>query len=476
MSEEVVMTINIESEEKKEKEGHNEEKDLNGDFENNKAEQDKKEMNDYKNNQLMEIDDEINNKVNKTTENNDEAEKDNGAINKPKEIDNVSNIENHEGNEIPLIILDNEKKEEKDLNGDFENNTAENDKKEMDDYKNKTLMQKDDENNDKVNKNAQNNNKEKDNETIDKLKEIDNVSNIENHEENEIPLITLDDEEKEGCNEEKDLNGDIENNTAEKDKKEIDDYKNKQLMEIDDGNNDKVNKNARHNNKKEKDNGTINKLKEIDNVSNIENHEKNEIPLITLDDEEKEEKEGYNEEKDLNGDFENNTAENDKKEIDDYKNKHLMEIDDENNDKVNKNILHNIKEEKDNGAINKLEEIDNVSKIENPDKNEIPLIILDDEEDNNTITLIVVKKEYDDRHEGTNFTDDNLEELELGNNMIKDDLLLKDDEQKCENDADKNSDEREIKLIECNHNLEEEISKKRKNDGEKGSRKRTKSH
>jgi len=31
-------------------------------------------------------------------------------------------------------------------------------------------------------------------------------------------------------------------------------------------------------------------------------------------------KEGYNKENELNGDFENNTAENDKKEMDDYKN------------------------------------------------------------------------------------------------------------------------------------------------------------
>ncbi|CAI6373134.1 unnamed protein product [Macrosiphum euphorbiae] len=553
MSEEVMMTTNIESEEKKDK-------DLNGDFENNLAEN-KKEMD------LMEIDDENNDKVNKNI-----AEKDNGAINKLKEIDNVSNAEN----EIPLIILDDEE--------DDNTITIKVVKKENENMMNKQLMKIDDENNDKVNKNTS----EKDNGAINKLKETDNVSNVKK----EIPLIKLQDKEKkekEGHNEEKDLNGDFENNLAENDKTEMDDCKNKQLMKIDDENNDKVNKNT-----SEKDNGAINKLKETDNVSNV----KKEIPLIKLQDEEKKEKEGHNEEKDLNGDLENNLAEN-KKEMD------LMEIDDENNDKVNKNIA-----EKDNGAINKLKEIDNVSNAEN----EIPLIILDDEEDDNTITIKVVKKENDggdndttfteakplekddqekekltlnnilekiiektahheqhkekdaentiekkaendisnmmnnsnenenivivennkrekdsgainkpkeidnvsnieendiplitlsdteddntitinvvrkkyddgdkdttvtdDGDKDTTVTDDKPEELELGENMIKDALLPKDNEQKSENDADKNSDEREIKLIECNDNSEEDISKKRKNDHEKGPQKRTKS-
>jgi len=387
MSEEVMMTINIESEEKKDK-------DLNGDFENNLAENDKTEMDDCENKQLMKIDDENNDKVSKNT-----SEKDNGAINKLKKIDNVSNVKK----EILSIKLQDEEKKEKDLNGDFENNLAEN-KKEMD------LMEIDDENKDKVNKNIA----EKDNGAINKLKEIDNVSNAEN----EIPLIKLDDEEDDNTltiNVVKKENDGGDNDTTFTEAKPLEkDDQEKEKLTLNNILEKIIEKNAHHEQHKEKDaENTIEKKAENDISNTMNNSNENENTVI---------------------------VENNKKE--------------------------------DSGAINKPKETDNVSNIE---ENDIPLIKLSDEEDDNTITINVVRKEYDDGDKDTTFTDDNPEELELGENMIKDALLPKDNEQKIENDADKNSDEREIKLIECNDNSEEEITKKRKNDNEKGPRKRTKS-
>ncbi|XP_029347853.1 MATH and LRR domain-containing protein PFE0570w-like [Acyrthosiphon pisum] len=282
MSEAVIKTINIDSEEKKEKDGYNEENNLNGDFEKYKVDNDEKEIDDYKNKQLMETDNEKNDKVNKNV-----MEEDNGAINKLKEIDNVSNIENHVENEIPLIKLDDEDDDTLIIKVIKKEYVSDNDETVIDDNHEKlelggnmikdALLPKDNEQIDE-NDNAV----ERDNGAINKLKEIGNVSNTENHEENEIPLIKLDNEEKkekEGYNEEKDLNEVFKNNTKDNDKKEMDNYKNKQLMEIDDEKNNKVNKNV-----VEKDNGAINKLKEIDNVSNTENHNENEIPLIKLDD------------------------------------------------------------------------------------------------------------------------------------------------------------------------------------------------
>eukprot|EP00102_Acyrthosiphon_pisum_P018891 XP_016656101.1 PREDICTED: MATH and LRR domain-containing protein PFE0570w-like [Acyrthosiphon pisum] len=444
MSEAVIKTINIDSEEKKEKDGYNEENNLNGDFEKYKVDNDEKEIDDYKNKQLMETDNEKNDKVNKNV-----MEEDNGAINKLKEIDNVSNIENHVENEIPLIKLDDEDDDTLIIKVIKKEYVSDNDETVIDDNHEKLEL------GGNMIKDAL---LPKDNEQIDE-NDADKNSNIENHQENEIPLIKLDNEEKK----EKDLNEDFKNNTKDNDEKEMDNYKNKQLMKIDDEKNNKVNKNA-----VERDNGAINKLKEIGNVSNTENHEENEIPLIKLDNEEKKEKEGYNEEKDLNEVFKNNTKDNDKKEMDNYKNKQLMEIDDEKNNKVNKNVV-----EKDNGAINKLKEIDNVSNTENHNENEIPLIKLDDDYD--TLIINVVKKEYDTDNDET-VADENPEKLDLEGNIIKDALLPKDNKQKSENDADGNPDEQELKLFECDDNSKEEIPKKRKKDNVKGPQKRTKSN
>jgi len=460
MSEEAIMTIN--SEEKKEKEGYNEENKLNGDLENNTAENNQKEM-DYKNKQPMEVDDENNDKVNKNTAETNKEEKDNGAINKLKEIDNVSNIESHVDNEIPLIMFDDE---EDDNTFTIKVVKKENTNLiEIDGEKNTTFtVTKPLEINDIVEKKIENN-------AVDEqLKDIDTVAkSIEKNPENNI-FETM-------------------NNTE-----------NKITVTVE-------------NKKKEKDNGAINKLKEIDNVSNIESHVEDKIPLVILDDEDdntltiKVVKKDYTNLIEIDGEknttftvtksleindivekkIENNAVDEQLKEIDTVaksieKNAENNIFDTMNNTENKITVtVENKKEEKDNGAINKLKEIDNVSNIENHVEDKIPLVILDDEEDDNTLTIKVVKKDYTnlieiDGDNDTTFTDNNSEDLELGENMIQEALLLKDNEQKSENNADKNSDEREIKLVECNGNPEEEIPKKRKNDQEKGPQKRTKSH
>ncbi|XP_060858797.1 uncharacterized protein PF3D7_1120600-like [Metopolophium dirhodum] len=537
MLEDVIMTNNVDSEEKKEKEGHNEEKDLNGDFENNTEENNKREMDDYKNKQLMKIDDENNDKVNKNTAETNKEEKDNGDINKLKEIDNVSNIENHVENKNPLVILDDEEDDNvaKSIEKNAENDIFEN-------------MNNITEN--KITVIVENNKEEKDNGAINKLKEIDNVSNIENHVENEIPLVILDNEEddntltikvveKKNTNQ-IEIDGEknttftvtkpleindivekkIKNNAVDEQLKEIDTVvksieKNAENDIFENMNNTTENKITVivENNKEEKDNGAINKLKEIDNVSNIENHVENEIPLVIIDNEEDDntltikvvEKKNTNQ-IEIDGEknttftvtkplevndivekkIKNNTVDEQLKEIDTVaksieKNAENDIFENMNNTTENKITVENNKEEKDNGAINKLKEINNVSNIKNHVVNENPLAILDGEEDDNTLTIENVKNwntnliEIDCDNDTTS-TNDSSEELELGENMIKNGLLPKDNEQKSENNADKKSDEREIKLVECNDDSEEEISKKRKNDQEEGPRKRTKSH